>query len=73
MKLPTRAESFQSGYLFSSDRIDSNRARTDRLTLKDNRTRSTLSQAATKLRSIQLKIIPQHVQKRRIRSYINGL
>jgi hypothetical protein len=73
VKVPARAEPFQSGYLFSPDGIDSNRARTDGLTLEDDCTRSTLTQAATKLRPIQLKIISKYVQKRSIRSYINGL
>jgi len=67
------AESFQSGYLFSSDRIDSNGARTDRLILKDDRTGSTLAEAAAKFRSIQMEIVSQDVEKRRIGCYVNGL
>ena len=43
------------------------------LNLESDRTRATLHQPATKLRTIQLEIISKDVEKRRLRRHINGL
>src|SRR2546425_9872101 len=62
MRLGRSAQAFQGRDLSSCRLIGTNRTRTDRLPLHDHGASSTLAQAATKLRSVQLKIVSKHIE-----------